>query len=63
MHQNRSKIVLLLEAIDLIKSTKRQLYDIRSDAFWDDISKKAKAKNCHKNGININKKQKIEKFV
>lgn len=47
--------IILPVAIDLVKSTKRQLYDIRNDAFWNDISKKAKV-IAIENGININEK-------
>jgi hypothetical protein len=29
--------IILLVIIDLIKSTKQQLYHMRNDEFWDDI--------------------------
>lgn len=52
--------IILPVAIDLIKSTKRQLYNMRNDEFWDDITKEAET-IAVKNGININKKKKESK--
>lgn len=48
--------IILPVAIDLIRSTKRQLYYMRNDEFWDVITKKAKI-IAVKNVININKKK------
>lgn len=55
-------IVILLVAIDLIKFTKRQIYNMCNDEFWEDVVKKSKA-IAVKNGININEKKIKERFV
>jgi len=63
VHQSPSKTSIILPvAIDLIKSTKRQLYNMRNDEFWDDITKKAET-IAVKNVININKKKNPRKHV
>lgn len=59
VHQNHSKNVplyVLPVSIDLINSTKRQLYDMYNDEYWNDISRIVKAITT-KNDINMTEKK------